>query len=388
MPSIFYEIFNEIITLNADNLTNFLENLKDLYKELESRKDVDNLKVLKNRLLHVLHDHRNKNLDKKTRKGLKKVDDIVEEIDEYIEEQEKDQGKDVQLIDVVKEVEKKYRECRRISPEKREKYMPVCIKKKDVEYETKVIELQLELVKLQKYIKESGKKLLIIFEGRDASGKWGNIKRFTEYLNPRSARVVALEKPTDLEKTQWYFQRYISHLPNGGEIVFFDRSWYNRGGVEPVMGFCKKREYEQFMDDVPKFEKMLTKSGITLIKFYFSVSKDIQKERFEERRQNPLKQFKLSPIDQFSQELWDRYTLAEYKNINNTHSEHAPWVVIESDDKKKARLNAIKYVLNQFDYPDKIKEKKLKIDENIVYSWAKRARMLEKEIDTSKDLLE
>ena len=388
MPSIFYEIFNEIITLNADNLTSFIENLKDLYKELESRNDVDNLKVLKNRLLHVLHDHRKQNLDKKTKKWLKKVDEIIEDIDDFIDLKEKGKWQEVELVDVVKEVEKKYKECRRISPEKKEKYIPVCIKKSEVEYETKIIELQLELVKLQKYIKESGKKLLIIFEGRDASGKGGNIKRFTEYLNPRSAKVVALEKPSDIEKTQWYFQRYISHLPNGGEMVFFDRSWYNRGGVEPVMGFCKKKEYEQFMDDVPKFEKMLSKSGITVIKFYFSVSKDIQKERFDQRRVNPLKQFKLSPIDQFSQELWDRYTLAEYKNLSLTHSEHVPWTIVESDNKKKARLNAIRFVLNQFDYPDKLKEKKLKVNEDIVYNAGKRIKMLEKEINTSKDLFE
>lgn len=215
MPSIFYEIFNEIITLNAENLTAFLDNLKDLYKELESRKDIDNLKVLKNRILHLVHDHRSRKMDKDTKKGLKKVEKIVDDIDDFIDEVEENSDKEIKLINVVKEVEKKYKECKRITPEKREKYMPVCIKKNDIEYETKLIELQLELVKLQKYIKETGQKLLIIFEGRDASGKGGNIKRFTEYLNPRSAKVVALEKPSDIEKTQWYFQRYISHLPNG-----------------------------------------------------------------------------------------------------------------------------------------------------------------------------
>lgn len=388
MPSIFYEIFNEIITLNAENLKAFLENLRELYQELADKKDIDNMKVLKNRIIHLLHDHKWKRMEKSVKKWFDHIKEIVDEIDDFIAEAEKTSEKEIKLIDVVKDVEKKYRECKRIPPEKKEKYLHVCVKKSEVEYETQIIELQLELVKLQRYIKESGKKVLIIFEGRDASGKWGNIKRFTEYLNPRSAKVVALEKPSDIEKTQWYFQRYISHLPNGGEIIFFDRSWYNRGWVEPVMGFCKKKEYEQFLEDVPKFEKMLIKSWIKIIKFYFSVSKEVQKQRFDERRRNPLKQFKLSPIDQFSQQLWDKYSLAEYKNILATHSEHAPWTIVESDNKKKSRLNAIKYLLNQFDYPGKAKEKKLRVDESIVYSWAKRVKILEKEINTEADLFE
>lgn len=171
-------------------------------------------------------------------------------------------------------------------------------------------------------------------------------------------------------------------------MVFFDRSWYNRAGVEPVMGFVKKREYEQFLDDVPKFEKMLTKSGIKIIKFYFSVSKWVQAKRFEERRKNPLKQFKLSPIDQHSQKLWDRYTLAEYRNLSTTHTDYAPWIVINSDNKKKSRLNAIKYVLSRFDYPNRMKFKKLQVSRRIVMTWKEKARLLKEEIDVNKDLFE
>ncbi len=323
-----------------------------------------------------------------SQKSLDNAMKLLEDIDDTIEEVIKERDKDLELIDVVKKIEKKYKACKNIVPEKRKDFIPVCIKKSEIDYEKEIIELQLELVKLQKYIKESGKKLLIIFEGRDAAWKWGNIKRFTEYLNPRGARVVALEKPSDLEKTQWYFQRYISHLPNGWEMVFFDRSWYNRAWVEPVMGFVKRKDYEQFLDDVPKFEKMLAKSWIKIIKFYFSVSKAEQAKRFDERRRNPLKQFKLSPIDQFSQKLWDRYSIAEYNNFLHTHTEHSPWVVINSDDKKASRLNAIRYLLNQFDYPGKAKAKKLKIDSDILYDGAEKVKRLKEEIDIEKDLFE
>ena len=195
-------------------------------------------------------------------------------------------------------------------------------------------------------------------------------------------------KPSDIEKGQWYFQRYITHLPNAGEMVFFDRSWYNRAGVEPVMGFVGKRDYEKFMDDVPALEKMLVQSGIKIIKFYFSVSKDIQAARFHERRTNPLKQYKLSPIDQFSQKLWDRYTIAEYHNFSRTHTDHAPWTIINSDDKEASRINAFKYVLNQFDYPDKISHDKLEVDDTIVYTGREKVRKLEKEVDKNKSLFE
>jgi len=272
--------------------------------------------------------------------------------------------------------------------QKRHKYRESCIKISNYEYEKELIVLQLELLKLQNYIKESWEKLLIIFEGRDAAWKWWTIKRFTEYLNPRWAKVVALNKPTDKEKSQWFFQRYISHLPSWGEIKFFDRSWYNRAWVEPVMGFCTKGEYEQFLNDVPKFEKMLVDSGIKLVKFYFSVSKEEQARRFDDRKRNPLKQYKLSPIDQFSQQLWEKYTLAEYKNFSATHKKETPWTLIKSDDKKKARINAIKYVLNQFDYPEKIDKKYLEIDPEIVFTWDKKIKKLALEVDVNIDLFD
>ena len=246
--------------------------------------------------------------------------------------------------------------------------VPVWIKKEVLEYEEELQKLQIELLKLQKYVKEQGLKVLLIFEGRDAAGKGGTIKRITEHLNPRGARVVALNKPSDVEKTQWYFQRYVQHLPGGGEIVLFDRSWYNRAGVEPVMGFCTQDEHQEFLHEVPFFERRLVNSGIILIKFYFSISKDEQAKRFKERETNPLKQYKLSPIDQHAQKVWDKYTVAEYSMFMASHTEPTPWTVIYSDNKKKARINCIKHILNQIDYPEKIKRKHLKVDKNILCS--------------------
>ncbi len=246
--------------------------------------------------------------------------------------------------------------------------VPVWIKEEVLEYEEELQKLQIELLKLQKHIKEQGLKVLIIFEGRDAAGKGGTIKRITEHLNPRGARVVALNKPSDVEKTQWYFQRYVQHLPSGGEIVLFDRSWYNRAGVEPVMGFCTQEEHQEFLHEVPFFERRLVNSGIILMKFYFSVSKDEQAKRFKERGNNPLKQYKLSPIDKYAQKVWDKYTVAEYSMFMASHTEATPWAVIHSDNKKKARINCIKHVLSQIDYPEKTKQKHLKVDKEIVYS--------------------
>jgi len=240
------------------------------------------------------------------------------------------------------------------------KRVPVWVKVETLEYEKELRDLQIELLKLQNHIKATGQKVLMIFEGRDAAGKGGTIKRITEHLNPRGARVVALDKPSDVEKTQWYFQRYVAHLPSAGEMVFFDRSWYNRAGVEPVMGFCTQEEHKEFLHEVPEFEKMLVNSGIKIIKFYFSVSKKEQQKRFKKRETDPLKQYKLSPVDKLSQDLWDKYTIAKYSMLLASHTDHAPWNIIKSDNKKKARLEAIKHILRNFDYPDKIKEKKLK----------------------------
>ncbi len=236
----------------------------------------------------------------------------------------------------------------------------IWVKKSDLKYEKELKKLQVELLKFQNHVKDQGLKVLILVEGRDAAGKGGTIKRITEHLNPRGARVVALSKPSDTERTQWYFQRYTEHLPSAGEIVLFDRSWYNRAGVEPVMGFCTQQEHKEFLREVPKFETMIANSGILFFKFYFSVSKEDQAKRFEERKTDPLKQFKLSPVDAKSQDLWDKYTEMKYSMLRASHTGNAPWVIIRSDNKKKARINTIKHILLNVDYPGKIKNILLK----------------------------
>ena len=220
-------------------------------------------------------------------------------------------------------------------------------------YEREKKKLQIELLKVQSWVKESGQRTVGIFEGRDAAGKGGTIKRFMEHLNPRGARVVALEKPTETEKGQWYFQRYIQNLPTAGEMVFFDRSWYNRAGVERVMGFCQPHEYLLFMRQTPEFERMLTASGIHLFKFWFSVSREEQLRRFISRRDDPLKHWKLSPVDIQSLDRWDDYTDAKNAMFFHTHTGDAPWTIIKSDDKKRARLNCIRAFLHGLDYPGK-----------------------------------
>lgn len=237
----------------------------------------------------------------------------------------------------------------------KEERLPIWVKKSVLDYESELKDLQIELLKLQNHVKEKGLKVLMIFEGRDAAGKGGTIKRITEHLNPRGARVVALDKPSDVEKTQWYFQRYTKHLPSAGEIVLFDRSWYNRGGVEPVMGFCTPAEHQEFLDEVSSFEKMLVNSGIIIFKFYFSVSKKEQAARFKQRKTDPLKQFKLSPVDAKSQDLWDKYTAAKHSMLRASHTGTAPWIIIRSDDKKKARINCIKHILSSIQFPSKHK---------------------------------
>lgn len=220
-------------------------------------------------------------------------------------------------------------------------------------YERQKYRLQVELLKLQAWVKDSGQKIVILFEGRDAAGKGGTIKRFMEHLNPRGARVVALEKPTETERGQWYFQRYVEHLPTNGEIVMFDRSWYNRAGVERVMGFCSQQEYVEFVRQAPEFERMLVRNGTHVIKFWFSVSRDEQRRRFEERKVHPLKQWKLSPIDLASLDKWDEYTKAKEAMFFHTDTADAPWTVIKSNCKKRARLNAMRYVLHKLPYTNK-----------------------------------
>ncbi len=260
----------------------------------------------------------------------------------------------------------------------------VWTKKETLAYENELHRLQIELLKMQNHIKQSGQKVLMIFEGRDAAGKGGTIKRITEHLNPRGARVIALDKPSDVERSQWYFQRYTQFLPSAGEIVLFDRSWYNRGGVEPVMGFCTQEEHKEFLHEVPEFEKMLINSNIIIFKFYFSVSKEEQKCRFDKRRTDPLKQYKLSPVDEQSQKLWDKYTIAKYSMLLASHTDHAPWTVIRSDNKKKARINCIKHILTQINYPDKIVNKKLKIEKNILILANDEIKNMESEMTLKK----
>ena len=256
----------------------------------------------------------------------------------------------------------------------------VWIKKSEVVYEKELKKLQIELIKFQNYVKEQGLKVLIIVEGRDAAGKGGTIKRITEHLNPRGARIVALSKPSDTEKTQWYFQRYTQHLPSAGEIVLFDRSWYNRAGVEPVMGFCTPEEHKQFLREVSRFETMLVNSGIILFKFYFSVSKEEQAKRFEERKTDPLKQFKLSPVDQKSQELWDQYTVAKYSMLLASNTPLTPWTIILSDNKRSARLNTIRFILRHVEYPEKIKKKHLKLDSEVVRTGKEEIEIMERSL--------
>ncbi len=257
-------------------------------------------------------------------------------------------------------------------------------KKETLEYEKELVKLQIELLKLQNYVKEKGLKVLMIFEGRDAAGKGGTIKRITEHLNPRGARVVALEKPSDRETSQWYFQRYVNHLPSAGEIVMFDRSWYNRAGVEPVMGFCTPEEHHSFLKEVPDFERMLVKSGIILMKFYFSVSKKEQARRFKKRETDPLKQYKLSPVDKESQNLWDKYTVAKFSMLMSSNTQRAPWTIIKSDDKKKARINCIKHILQQVEYPNKIAQEEITPDKNILVSGLEEIEAMEEENRFSK----
>ena len=260
----------------------------------------------------------------------------------------------------------------------REGKVQIWVKKENLVYEKELAKLQVELLKFQNYVKDKGLKILMIFEGRDAAGKGGTIKRITEHLNPRGARVVALEKPSDIEASQWYFQRYVQHLPSAGEIVMFDRSWYNRSMVEPVMGFCTERQHHKFLKDAPEFEDMIVDEDIKIFKFYFSVSKDEQARRFKARETDPLKQFKLSPVDKESQKLWDEYSLAKFMMLSATHTEAAPWTIVKSDNKKKARINAIKHILNFVDYDGKIDASEIVVDDEIIVYGRDEAIAMEK----------
>ncbi|MGB5918843.1 polyphosphate kinase 2 [Arcobacter sp.] len=300
--------------------------------------------------------------------GQKRV--IIE--DEFKEDEEIDTHEDI------KHKSKNFKRKRKELKQKGKK-VQIWVKKETLEYEKELTLLQIELLKFQNHVKDMGLKVLMIFEGRDAAGKGGTIKRITEHLNPRGARIVALGKPGDIEKTQWYFQRYTQHLPSAGEMVFFDRSWYNRGGVEPVMGFCTTEEHHEFLREVPEFEKMIVKSGIILFKFYFSVSKKEQARRFKKREIDPLKQFKLSPVDKESQKLWDNYTTAKFSMLMASNTDIAPWIVIRSDNKKLARLNCIKYILSNVKYTDKVESELLNIDKSLLNTGTQEIEYMEKE---------
>ena len=292
---------------------------------------------------------------------------------------------DMEEIDTKKSIKHDYKNKKRKREELKEKKeegvekVQIWVKKETLEYERELTKLQIELLKLQNHVKEKGLKILMIFEGRDAAGKGGTIKRITEHLNPRGARVVALEKPSDIERTQWYFQRYTQYLPSAGEIVLFDRSWYNRAGVEPVMGFCTTEEHHEFLREVPEFEKMLVKSGIILMKFYFSVSKKEQLKRFQKREIDPLKQYKLSPVDKESQNLWDKYTIAKFSMLMASNTDIAPWTIIKSDDKKRARLNCLRHILSNIEYENKTDEDIFKIDETILISGTSEIENMEQD---------
>ncbi len=248
---------------------------------------------------------------------------------------------------------------------------------KKFEYENELLKLQSELVNLQNWISTEKKKVAIIFEGRDASGKGGTIRRFREHLNPRSMRVVALNKPTEVEQNQWYFNRYIKELPNAGEIVFFDRSWYNRAVVEPVMGFCTEQQYEQFMVQVSEFEHMLYESGTYIIKLWFSVTKEEQQARFDSRLNNPLKKWKYSPVDAKGQELWDEFSHYINQMFTRTHNSFSPWIIVNANDKNAARLESIRYVLSLFNYKGKEDaEVNLMVDPNVIERYYRMVKEL------------
>lgn len=258
----------------------------------------------------------------------------------------------------------------------------VWVKERDLEYEQELKTLQIELMKLQQYMQRSGERILAIFEGRDAAGKGGTIQRIISNLNPRNTRVVALVKPNETEQSQWYFQRYVSRLPSAGEFVLFDRSWYNRAMVEPVMSFCTDEQNKRFLKDVPMVEELLVKDGIKLFKFYFSVSKEMQKKRFDSRKVDPLKHYKLSPVDNLAQEYWDQYSVRKFQMLSETNRSFSPWTIVRSDNKKMARINCMKFILSSMDYTEKLPAKYLTPDPKIIVSGIDELRHMEENLLT------
>ena len=268
----------------------------------------------------------------------------------------------------------------------KKKRKAVWVKEFTLYYEQELHKLQIELLKMQKQVRNEGLRLLMLFEGRDAAGKGGTIKRITEHLNPRGTRVVALLTPSDTERSQWYFQRYMQHMPSAGEVVLFDRSWYNRAMVEPVMDFCTDEQNKRFLKDVPLLEEMLVKDGIKLFKFFFSVSKDEQLRRFDSRETDPLKQYKISPVDKMAQEMWDDYTVRKFQMLNETNRTLSPWTIIRSDNKKLARLNCIKHLLSQIDYKDKVPVEELQTDPEVLITGIDEIKFMEDNLLTQMEL--
>ena len=263
---------------------------------------------------------------------------------------------------------------------KKKSRRPVWVKKFTLQYEEQLHKLQIELLKLQKHVKKKGLRVVMLFEGRDAAGKGGTIKRIIEHLNPRGTRVVALQAPDDTERTQWYFQRYIQHLPAAGEIVLFDRSWYNRAMVEPIMGFCTDEQNKRFLKDVPLLEEMIVKDGIVYLNFSSRCRKAEQLRRFDARETDLLKQYKISPVDRMAQEKWDDYTVRKFQMLNETNRTLSPWTIIRSDNKKLARLNCIKHILAKIEYDGKISEEELHTDPEVVVSGIDEIRFLEEHL--------
>jgi polyphosphate kinase 2 len=326
--------------------------------------------------------------NKKKSKGLEanksKQKDVKEELASKGKKKAEEKGKKKE-----KKLKKKLTEhtsFKNLNKKKTKGRQPVWVKKFTLVYEEELNKLQIELLKWQKHVIANEQRVMLIFEGRDAAGKGGTIKRIIEHLNPRGARVVALLKPSDRERTQWYFQRYIQHLPSGGEIVLFDRSWYNRAMVEPTMGFCTDEENKRFLKDTPMLEAMLVKNGILLFKFFFSVSKEEQLRRFDSRETDPLKQYKISPVDREAQERWDDYTVRKFQMLNETNRTVSPWTIIRSDNKKKARLNCIKHILSEVEYDRKIPQDELQTDPEILVSGIDEIRFMEDHLMTGVEL--
>ena len=275
---------------------------------------------------------------------------------------------------------------KRLLKKKRKGKTAIWVENGYLDYERELKKLQIELMKLQLHMRKGGGRMVALFQGRDGAGKNGTIKRFVTHLNPRNTRVVALSQPNETEKTQWYFQRFTMHLPSAGEMVFFDRSWYNRALVEPVLGFCTDEQNKRFLKDVPMLEELLVKDGIQLFKFYFSISREMQAQRIKIRKKDPLKHYKLSRVDFVAQKYWDQYSIRKFQMLSETNRTLAPWTIIRSDNKHSAHINCMKHVLSSMDYDDKLPEEELRPDPDIVISGIDELHHMEENLLQPEDL--